>query len=1372
MQKPAVLFAAFFQKARTLFDTVVQVAGHTRKDGTYVRPHRAKRKIAADSQNAQKQRVLFFAPHGEQPAPKQPTLLFVGQPRPQPTEEKSPEDRLKETVEKMGGPDAVSEAIERNPGIVEKLAEAGGIPVARVREVLDVAPPASEIREAKGIDEDHSEEETDSRIKKRSQQAAKLREAGQKVIAAADEEINRPRNMNTARRARMGNGAIEDAEKRQRIGQTMVNLAAAIESGEAQYLSGVTTRAAVEALDRELRRAMKFVKRDPTPDDVAAADLPELRLWGPMARSYANDLKDEKSPLTKMLRQRADSVGEDGKVMLSHDEAKSLIKDLEKKGGNPWHIKTDAMAITRLNKLGVHTRKDLQLALAEYAKFRDGSVEKPDPIKVAEEAVRFLKIPGYFPTPKGIVSTMIERAGISPGMRVLEPSAGKGDIADQVRFAGVAPDVVEMSSSLQNVLTAKGYNTIGSDFLGLPVSPSYDAVVMNPPFEGQQDVDHVQRAFEFLKPGGTLVAIMSESPFFRSNQKSEDFRNWLEKVGGESEKLPDGSFKSSDRPTGVSTRMVVVKKPDQSDWRPSAEETGPKEGDTREDGGVTYVLRGGRWRRETPEEEETGAASSAPTQTPKIKARRAQRPRTATAAVKTPDYADADDLDPNSPNYRFRDTGYVAGSRKEEAAAATIRRMSRSKERVRSTDIDWTDLETNPREAADVITKSHLFGEVDWDALQGKGMDPGAGWLIDRIYASIAPKPSEESPQARQDYTLGLESLRDRLETCITPNQVTDVLREIRDEFEGEMLTEEETTWIGELQGILEVMSKARVELRSEIEELQKDANRLGNELSNARWDQKKRIDRKWKPNPELDQRIVELSPRHDAAWDKVLAWKAAHPEFESKRRDLGGGWVSHDSDIEFEERKIRDQISAIRTGAKLRNKIENPIHRAWQLMGERFIGVLKYRSMRGGSDAFAQHVAGAKRGKIADWDWVKKERVTVQRERAETVRFQLKVADSYERVGGREVVVDSTSTLKGHFNLREVQSGNWVLSDPGAAKFHVEHTAAAFADLADILGVPDNFVSMNGRLAMAFGARGRGNAGFGGAARAHWEGTHRIINLTKMGGGGALAHEWFHALDNLLPEASGGESKASSTHVTENPLVMQDREIRSAFDGLLVAMRSGPHQSTKSFVYTAEDVRLAKHNLKDGGGWTQIGKKIAKSGDLSEALRHIDASIVVGGRNSRKAQKNKDGWTRIAVAHFGGNADGGEIEAKFGSPKSAFAIEAEKLDEGKKTPYWAANDEMAARAFQGWCEDRLAEMGRKNDYLSNHASNEHYRSPLTGEIEHRPFPEGEERKKINAAFDRLVDVIRSKREVLKAFAALGGDVFLQGIDTGIPVSD
>ena len=68
---------------------------------------------------------------------------------------------------------------------------------------------------------------------------------------------------------------------------------------------------------------------------------------------------------------------------------------------------------------------------------------------------------------------------------------------------------------------------------------------------------------------------------------------------------------------------------------------------------------------------------------------------TTIAQSQEPSTEDLDDLDPNSPNYRYRDTGYIAGSRKE-LAAAMIRNAAKAGTSVRAAEIDFEEIEQNP----------------------------------------------------------------------------------------------------------------------------------------------------------------------------------------------------------------------------------------------------------------------------------------------------------------------------------------------------------------------------------------------------------------------------------------------------------------------------------------------------------------------------------------------------------------------------------------------------------------------------------------------------------------------------------------------------
>jgi hypothetical protein len=213
--------------------------------------------------------------------------------------------------------------------------------------------------------------------------------------------------------------------------------------------------------------------------------------------------------------------------------------------------------------------KAAQEEAARVAKIRD-----------LEARVRFAQIPGFFPTPAPVIARMIDLADVlgKTGLRVLEPSAGKGDIADAVRgaFPDAAVDVCEINHQLREILTAKGHTVIGEDFLQLPAPeqlPSemdatgrswtaraelYDRVLANPPFESGQDILHVRHAHALLRPGGRLVSVMSTGPFFRADRKAAEFREWFDEVGGERYDLPDGAFEGAFRSTGVKTCLVVV----------------------------------------------------------------------------------------------------------------------------------------------------------------------------------------------------------------------------------------------------------------------------------------------------------------------------------------------------------------------------------------------------------------------------------------------------------------------------------------------------------------------------------------------------------------------------------------------------------------------------------------------------------------------------------------------------------------------------------------------------------------------------------------------------------------------------------------------
>lgn len=111
----------------------------------------------------------------------------------------------------------------------------------------------------------------------------------------------------------------------------------------------------------------------------------------------------------------------------------------------------------------------------------------------------------------------------------------------------------------------------------------------------------------------------------------------------------------------------------------------------------------------------------------------------------------------------------------------------------------------------------------------------------------------------------------------------------------------------------------------------------------------------------------------------------------------------------------------------------------------------------------------------------------------------------------GRDIEAEELLT---RFGFRGIEFGNWVPQDERQMVINLAYDA--MHALCDILGVEPRMASLYGRLALAFGARGRGGKG---AFVAHYEPMRTVINLTRIRGAGSLAHEWRHAWDHLLGE-------------------------------------------------------------------------------------------------------------------------------------------------------------------------------------------------------------------------------------------------------------
>jgi methylase of polypeptide subunit release factors len=171
-----------------------------------------------------------------------------------------------------------------------------------------------------------------------------------------------------------------------------------------------------------------------------------------------------------------------------------------------------------------------------------------------------------FYTPRGLADRLADLADPQPGDRVLEPSCGDGALVaamlrrePSITITAYEIDLAAMREAACKAGSAEWRGT-ETDFLAVEPVPLYDVAVMNPPFAKDADIDHVLHAWEFVRPGGRLVSIMSVGWQHADRlKKRKAFRAFVESLGGDVTPLGDGAFKESG--TSVHTVMLRLDKP-------------------------------------------------------------------------------------------------------------------------------------------------------------------------------------------------------------------------------------------------------------------------------------------------------------------------------------------------------------------------------------------------------------------------------------------------------------------------------------------------------------------------------------------------------------------------------------------------------------------------------------------------------------------------------------------------------------------------------------------------------------------------------------------------------------------------------------------
>ncbi len=416
-------------------------------------------------------------------------------------------------------------------------------------------------------------------------------------------------------------------------------------------------------------------------------------------------------------------------------------------------------------------------------------------------------------------------------------------------------------------------------------------------------------------------------------------------------------------------------------------------------------------------------------------------------------------------------------------------------------------------------------------------------------------------------------------------------------------------------------------------------------------------------------------------------------------------------------------------------------------------------------------------------------------------------------------------------FGFRGVEFGNW---NNQAERQEVMNAAYdGLMDLAEVMQIPAKAIGLNGDLALAFGARGQGLS----SAVAHYERSRAVINLTKMNGAGALAHEWLHALDHYFGRQDGKASsdwrvgadgtKTFDIQGAENDMASGGfkrvnsgvrQELRDAYKSVMETMFSKAEKyvedTAKADQFVAKsredvarrldalrkdlseqkDVRYYKRNNKPASAeqlaeFDTVAKQIMNGESLEIGMFKVEGSrSATGSRWSTEALEKLSAIYKAVRGRSGfGSGDQSGVmdslrgdmtrysqrlkmlaEAQAGDEKTKrvpteFAMSAKELDQGRGEDYWTTPHEMAARAFQGYVEDKIAAQGARSPFLNYAPENAGILTPWGAK---RPYPYGKERQAINEAFDKFVEVLQT-RETDKGVALYSQS----GRSVGLPLS-
>ena len=182
---------------------------------------------------------------------------------------------------------------------------------------------------------------------------------------------------------------------------------------------------------------------------------------------------------------------------------------------------------------------------------------------------------GFYPTPDKLASKMLDGIKWDYVSTILEPSAGKGNLAEAInekwrihkcsqRYYAEEQradiDCIEIDPNLRAILKDKRFRVVHDDFLTYHTMKRYSLIVMNPPFENAER--HILKAISLLDDGGTLVALCNANTIRNHSAYNERYHLFRALSENNAEiTYHEGEFLQAERKTGVEIALIRYKAP-------------------------------------------------------------------------------------------------------------------------------------------------------------------------------------------------------------------------------------------------------------------------------------------------------------------------------------------------------------------------------------------------------------------------------------------------------------------------------------------------------------------------------------------------------------------------------------------------------------------------------------------------------------------------------------------------------------------------------------------------------------------------------------------------------------------------------------------